>query len=185
VVKLTKIYTRGGDGGQTSLGRGGRVAKNDARVEAFGAVDETNAALGLVRLETAGAWDEMVARLQHDLFDLGADLCVPDMRDGDLRIVEEQVTRLENEIDAMNERLGALESFVLPGGTRAASALHLARTIARRAERRIVALAGVEAVNPLAIQYANRLSDHLFVLSRCLNDDGARDVLWLPGATRN
>lgn len=184
MVKLTKIYTRGGDSGQTSLGRGSRVAKNDARVEAFGAVDEANAALGLVRLETDGAFDEMLARLQHDLFDLGADLCVPDIQEGDLRIVEEQVTRLENEIDAMNERLAPLESFVLPGGTRAAAALHLARTIARRAERRIVSLAEIETVNPHAVKYINRLSDHLFVLSRRLNDDGARDVLWLPGANR-
>lgn len=184
MVKLTKIYTRGGDGGQTSLGRGGRVAKNDARVEAFGAVDEANAAIGLARLETEGAWDEMLARLQHDLFDLGADLCVPGMREGDLRIVEAQVTRLESEIDAMNERLAALESFVLPGGSRAAAALHLARTIVRRAERRIVTLAEDETINPQAVKYVNRLSDHLFVLSRCLNDDGARDVLWLPGANR-
>jgi cob(I)alamin adenosyltransferase len=186
MVKLTRIYTRGGDKGETSLGDGTRVPKDDARVAAFGTVDEANAAIGLARLHTSGAADAMLARIQNDLFDLGADLCRPGVEGGKaaLRIVDAQVARLEHEIDAMNARLAPLASFVLPGGTAAAAALHLARTIVRRAERLAVALARSEAVNPAAIRYLNRLSDHIFVLSRHLNDDGARDVLWVPGANR-
>ena len=184
MVRLTKIYTRGGDAGETSLGGGARVKKHDARVEAYGTVDEANAAIGLARLEAGGEADAMLARIQNDLFDLGADLCRPGSLDEGLRIAQSQIDRLEGEIDAMNERLKPLESFVLPGGSRSAAALHLARTAIRRAERLITALAETEPVNPLAVIYANRLSDHLFVLARHLNDDGATDTLWVPGANR-
>jgi cob(I)alamin adenosyltransferase len=184
VVKLTKIYTRGGDGGETSLGGGTRVRKDDPRVEAYGAVDEANAALGAARLHCSGESDEMLARIQNDLFDLGADLCRPDDIDGALRIVSAQVERLEQEIDAMNLKLAPLDSFVLPGGSAASAALHVARTVVRRAERLSVALASESDVNPLVIQYLNRLSDHLFQLARINNDGGAGDVLWAPGATR-
>ena len=187
MVKLTRIYTRGGDTGDTSLGGGKRVPKHDARVAAYGTVDETNAAVGLARLHTTGEEDAMLARIQDDLFDLGADLCTPgeNFADGKaLRIVQSQVNRLEAEIDKMNVVLGELRSFVLPGGTPASAYLHLARTVSRRAERLIVDLAQREAVNPVAIKYINRLSDHLFVLGRRLNDNGAKDVLWRPGANR-
>jgi cob(I)alamin adenosyltransferase len=187
MVRLTRIYTRGGDAGETSLGDGQRIAKTAPRVAAFGTVDEANAAIGLARLHTAGEADAMLARIQNDLFDLGADLCTPEggeRRAGGLRIVPAQVERLEREIDAMNETLAPLNSFVLPGGSPAAAHLHLARTIARRAERDMVALAAAEPVNPAALQYVNRLSDHLFVLSRHLNRDGADDVLWVPGGNR-
>ena len=184
MVKLTRIYTRGGDAGLTSLGGGARVSKHDARVEAYGTVDEANAAIGLARLETEGEADAMLDRIQNDLFDLGADLCRPGALDEGLRIVQSQIDRLESEIDALNERLKPLDSFILPGGGRAAAALHLARTIVRRAERLICALAAHETVNPLALIYANRLSDHLFVLARHLNEDGATDTLWVPGANR-
>ena len=156
-------------------------------VEAYGTVDEANAAIGLARLHTKGDADAMLARIQNDLFDLGADLCRPGTPDGagkDLRVVQSQIDRLEREIDAMNANLAPLNSFILPGGGPAAAHLHLARTIARRAERLITALAADEAINPLAITYINRLSDHLFVLARHLNDDGARDVLWVPGGNR-
>ncbi|MBT3172561.1 MAG: cob(I)yrinic acid a,c-diamide adenosyltransferase [Rhodospirillaceae bacterium] len=184
MVKLTKIYTRGGDGGETSLGGGARVGKDDPRVEAYGAVDEANAALGAARLHCSGESDEMLARIQNDLFDLGADLCRPDDIDGALRIVSAQVERLEQEIDAMNLKLAPLDSFVLPGGSAASATLHVARTVVRRAERLSVALASESDVNPLVIQYLNRLSDHLFQLARINNDGGAGDVLWAPGATR-
>lgn len=184
MVKLTRIYTGGGDAGETSLGGGARVAKHDRRVAAYGTVDEANAAIGVARSETGGAADAMLARIQNDLFDLGADLCRPGPLEEGLRIAQSQINRLEGEIDAMNARLRPLDSFVLPGGSRAAAALHLARTVVRRAERLIVALAAAEPVNPLALTYANRLSDHLFVLARHLNEDGAADVLWLPGANR-
>jgi cob(I)alamin adenosyltransferase len=192
MVKLTRIYTRGGDKGQTSLGDGSRVAKQSPRVEAFGTVDEANAAIGLARLHVDGEADAMLARVQNDLFDLGADLCTPeegrraaDKSRGALRIVASQVKRLETEIDAMNAHLQPLNSFVLPGGSAAAAHLHLARTVTRRAERLTCALAAAEKVNPEAIKYLNRLSDHLFVLSRRVNDDRARDVLWQPGLTRD
>ncbi|MEE2980607.1 MAG: cob(I)yrinic acid a,c-diamide adenosyltransferase [Pseudomonadota bacterium] len=185
MVKLTRIYTRGGDGGQTSLGDGVRVAKHDGLVAAYGAVDEANAAVGVARLHTDGGFDAMLQRIQNDLFDLGADLCRPGAGDdGALRINQGQIDRLEAEIDAMNGDLAALESFILPGGTAAAAQLHVARTLTRRAEREITALAVTEAVNPLAVKYANRLSDHLFVLGRRVNDNGAEDVLWVPGANR-
>src|SRR3954469_26028261 len=189
MVRLTRIYTRGGDKGDTSLGDGSRVPKQSLRVEAYGTVDEANAAIGLVRLHMAAdpEADAMLARIQNDLFDLGADLCTPEdsrRAAGALRIVAAQVERLEHEIDAVNKDLRPLDSFVLPGGSPAAAYLHLARTIARRAERLVCALAAIEPVNPEAIKYLNRLSDHLFVLSRRLNENGAGDVLWQPGATR-
>ena len=194
MVRLTRIYTRGGDAGETSLGDGSRVAKQSLRVAAFGTVDEANAAIGLARLHTGDDTqaDAMLARIQNDLFDLGADLCTPEEsrraaarhREGALRIVATQVERLEHEIDAMNNALAPLDSFILPGGSAAAAHLHLARTVTRRAERLVCALAAAEHVNPDAVKYLNRLSDHLFVLSRRLNDNGARDVLWQPGATR-
>jgi cob(I)alamin adenosyltransferase len=188
MVKLTRIYTRGGDKGKTSLGDGTRVAKQSLRVEAYGTVDEANAALGLARLHTAGDDDAMLARIQNDLFDLGADLCTPEdgrRAAGALRIVAAQVKRLETEIDRMNAELAPLNSFVLPGGSPVSAYLHLARTVTRRAERLVCALAAAEPVNPEAIKYLNRLSDHLFVLSRRLNDNGASDVLWRPGLTRD
>lgn len=185
MVKLTRIYTRGGDSGETSLGDGSRVAKHDARVAAYGAVDEANAAIGVARLHTAGEADEMLQRIQNDLFDLGADLCRPGTgEDKGLTIGQQQIDRLEREIDAVNAGLGALDSFILPGGTPGAAYLHLARTLVRRAEREVTALAAAEAVNPLTVTYVNRLSDHLFVLGRRLNDNGAKDVLWEPGANR-
>ncbi len=185
MVKLTRIYTRGGDAGETSLGGGARVPKHDPRVAAYGAVDEANAAIGVARLHTEGEADAMLQRIQNDLFDLGADLCRPGAGDdGALRVNRGQIDRLETEIDAMNERLQPLESFILPGGTAAAAELHVGRTLTRRAEREATALAANEPVNPLAVIYLNRLSDHLFVLGRALNDDGARDVLWEPGANR-
>jgi len=193
MVELNRIYTRGGDAGQTSLGSGDRVAKHDLRVAAYGTVDETNATLGLARLHTGEdrETDEMLARIQNDLFDLGADLCTPEgdaraarKQEGALRIVPEQVDRLEQEIDTLNESLAPLTSFILPGGTAAAAHLHMARTIARRAERLMTELATHEDINPNALKYINRLSDHLFVLGRHLNDGGRADVLWKPGQNR-
>jgi len=185
MVRLTRIYTRGGDKGETSLGDGSRVVKHDPRVAAYGTVDEANAVIGLARLHTEGAADDMLSRIQNDLFDLGADLCRPEGRKGgELRIVQAQVDRLEREIDELNQGLEPLESFVLPGGTAPAAWLHLARTVVRRAERLITELAGGEPLNPLAISYVNRLSDHLFVLARHLNERGEKDVLWRPGANR-
>ena len=193
MVQLTRIYTRGGDAGETSLGSGARVAKYDCRVAAYGTVDETNAVVGITRLHTTDSpdVDAMLARIQNDLFDLGADLCTPDSdaraaskQEGALRIVAAQVERLEGEIDLLNANLEPLNSFILPGGTAAAAHLHLARTIARRAERLMVELASAEPVNPAALQYINRLSDHFFVLARHLNDGGSADVLWVPGNTR-
>jgi cob(I)alamin adenosyltransferase len=187
MVRLTRIYTRGGDGGETSLGDGARVPKHALRVEAYGTVDEANAAIGLARLHAGAEADEMLGRIQNDLFDLGADLCTPEggrRGAGALRIAAAQVERLEREIDAMNTTLAPLDSFILPGGTAVAAHLHLARTVTRRAERLVSELAGAERVNPEALKYLNRLSDHLFVLSRRVNNDGALDVLWLPGANR-
>lgn len=187
MVRLTRIYTRGGDAGQTSLGDGSRVAKQSLRVEAYGTVDEANATIGLVRLQADADTDAMLSRIQNDLFDLGADLCTPEdgqRSAGALRITAGQVERLEHEIDAMNEHLRPLDSFILPGGTPAAAYLHLARTVTRRAERLVCALATEEPINPEVVKYLNRLSDHLFVLGRRVNDNGVRDVLWQPGATR-
>ena len=185
MVQLTRIYTKGGDKGTTSLGTGKRVPKHDPRVAAYGTVDEANAAIGIARLHAEGELEQMLARIQNDLFDLGADLCRPDIDNQEgLRIVEAQVERLEREIDAMNAKLAPLNSFVLPGGTPAAAYLHQARTIVRRAEREMTALAEREPVNPAAIRYANRLSDHLFVAARAANDWGRRDVLGQPGANR-
>ena len=188
MVKLTKIYTRGGDGGQTSLGDGTRLAKNAVRVAAYGTTDEANAAIGLARLHTSGDADEMLARIQDDLFDLGADLCTPgnDFSESEsaLRMTQAQIDRLESEIDGMNDDLAPLTSFILPGGSAASSYLHLARTVSRRAERLMVELSDSEPVNPLAIKFINRLSDHLFVMARHLNDQGQSDVLWRPGANR-
>ena len=187
MVKLNRIYTKTGDKGDTGLGDGTRVPKDAVRIAAYGTVDETNAAIGLARLHTTGEMDAMLARIQNDLFDLGADLCVPDAAKNAaqaLRIVDAQVERLEKEIDAMNEELSPLKSFVLPGGTPAAAYLHLARTVARRAERLMVELARQENIGAPALKYMNRLSDHLFVASRYANDKGAKDVLWTPGANR-
>jgi cob(I)alamin adenosyltransferase len=187
LVQLTRIYTRGGDKGETSLGDGARVPKHALRVEAFGTVDEANAAVGLARLSAPADADAMLARIQNDLFDLGADLCTPEdgrRAAGALRILATQVERLEREIDAMNGELHPLQSFVLPGGTPCAAHLHLARTVTRRAERLVTRLVAEEVVNPEAVKYLNRLSDHLFVLSRWVNEKGARDVLWQPGANR-
>ncbi|MSO92435.1 MAG: cob(I)yrinic acid a,c-diamide adenosyltransferase [Rhodospirillales bacterium] len=187
MVRLTKIYTRTGDRGETGLGGGRRVPKHDLRVAAYGTVDEANACIGCARLHTKDDADSMLSRIQNDLFDLGADLCTPEdgKRKGEaLRIVASQVKRLEDEIDEMNAELKPLNSFVLPGGTAAAAHLHLARTIVRRAERLMCDLARRDTVNPIAVQYANRLSDHLFVLARFLNGRGAKDVLWKPGANR-
>jgi cob(I)alamin adenosyltransferase len=187
MVKLTKIYTRGGDGGETGLADGSRVAKTDRRIGAFGAVDEANAAIGLARQHTSGEPDRALSRIQNDLFDLGADLATP-LPDSDdrpaLRVVAAQVERLEKEIDTMTAELQPLTSFVLPGGSAAAAHLHAARTISRRAERDAVGLAGETEINEQALKYLNRLSDFLFQLSRHLNDNGANDVLWVPGANR-
>lgn len=192
MVKLNKIYTRTGDKGTTMLGSGERRPKHDLRVEAYGTVDETNSVVGLARLEIAddSALDTMLAQIQNDLFDLGADLSTPDngkdLGYEPLRIIASQVERLENQIDEMNKDLEPLRSFVLPGGTRASAYLHLARTVSRRAERLVTALAEVEAepVSPQCIQYLNRLSDFFFVAARWANDKGERDVLWVPGQTR-
>ncbi|MEQ1888193.1 MAG: cob(I)yrinic acid a,c-diamide adenosyltransferase [Alphaproteobacteria bacterium] len=188
MVKLNKIYTRTGDKGDTGLGDGKRVRKYDIRVAAFGTVDEANAAIGLARLHTTGDPDAALGRIQNDLFDLGADLCTPESpqeKPGEgLRISDAQVVRLEHEIDALNARLSPLNSFILPGGSHAAAYLHLARTISRRAERLMVELADGEIVNPAALRYINRLSDFLFVIGRHVNNDGATDVLWLPGQNR-
>jgi cob(I)alamin adenosyltransferase len=190
MVVLNRIYTRTGDDGTTALGNGQRRPKHDLRVAAYGTVDETNAAIGLVRLHLADHQqiDAMLGLIQNDLFDLGADLAVPE-REGKaerLRVVPSQVDRLERDIDTLNEHLAPLTSFVLPGGTPAAAHLHLARTICRRAERIIAELAGrpEETVNGAALRYMNRLSDFLFVASRAANGNGAGDVLWVPGQNR-
>jgi len=196
MVRLDRITTRGGDRGETSLGDGTRVRKDALRIEAIGRVDEANAAIGLLRRVTGAGEpgsdlaraDAMLDRIQHDLFDLGADLCMP-LEPGEdpgqrLRVVPAQIERLETEAAAMNADLPALASFVLPGGSAASAWAHHARTIARAAERAVVALAGSEPVNPEAVRYLNRLSDHLFVLGRWLNDRGASEVLWRPGANR-
>lgn len=188
MVTLTRIYTRTGDKGKTSLGNGTRVGKHHLRVETYGTVDEANAVLGLARLHAARDLAPALERIQNDLFDLGADLCAPIAPDEEpgacLRIVQSQVDRLEAEIDAANQRLAPLTSFILPAGTAAAAHLHHARTVVRRAERLMAALAEAEPVNPAALAYANRLSDLLFVLARQANGDGAADVLWVPGGAR-
>ncbi len=187
MVKLSKIYTKTGDDGSSGLVDGTRRSKTDPRFAAIGAVDETNSAIGVARLHVSGPMDILLGRIQNDLFDLGADLSTPEdgrKADGALRIAPVQVTRLEREIDAMNEDLRPLTSFVLPGGSALAAHLHLARAIARRAEREMVALAAKEAINPAALTYINRLSDHLFVMARLANDGGAGDVLWMPGKNR-
>lgn len=190
MVVLNKIYTKTGDAGETALGDGSRVAKHSMRVTAYGTVDELNAALGVARLHADADLGTRLATIQNDLFDLGADLCTPNMeKDTEreyppLRIVAGQVTRLEEEIDAMNARLEPLRSFILPGGTALSAHLHVCRTVARRAERLVVELATMESVNPEAVKYLNRLSDWFFVAGRIANDDGKSDVLWIPGANR-
>ncbi len=184
MVKLNKIYTRTGDDGTTGLVDGSRRSKADLRVAAYGTVDEVNAAIGIARCHADGVDDQMLARIQNDLFDLGADLATPGEMDGALRILPSQVERLEHEIDAMNAELEPLSSFVLPAGTPLAAALHLARTIARRAERDASAAAEKEEIGAPARQYLNRLSDHLFVMSRYVNARTVGDVLWVPGANR-
>ncbi|MGB8814586.1 MAG: cob(I)yrinic acid a,c-diamide adenosyltransferase [Paracoccaceae bacterium] len=190
MVVLNKIYTKTGDAGETALGNGARVAKHSTRVNAYGTVDETNATVGLARQHSTGEMDAGLKRIQNDLFDLGADLCRPDMeRDHEagytpLRILETQVLRLEAEIDVMNAKLTPLRSFILPGGSALAAQLHLCRTVSRRAERLTVELATMEAINSEAVKYLNRLSDWFFVAGRIANNDGADDVLWVPGLTR-
>ena len=190
MVVLNKIYTRTGDAGQTALGNGDRVAKHALRVSAYGTSDELNATVGVARLHADGDMDVQLMRIQNDLFDLGADLCRPDMEKDaasdypPLRMADAQVTRLEAEIDAMNTRLTPLRSFILPGGAALAAHLHICRTVARRAERLSVELATVEQVNPAAIKFLNRLSDWFFVAARIANNDGKDDVLWVPGANR-
>lgn len=183
MVRIDRVTTRGGDGGETSLGDGQRVAKNDPRIAALGAVDEANAVIGLLRLHTRERPDEdaMLARIQNDLFDLGADLSVPGEAGERLRLTEAPVLRLEAEVEAMRSAVSPLRSFVLPGGTAGAAHAHLARVVVRRAERDVLA---VPRLNPAIAVYLNRLSDHLFLLARVLNDNGARDVMWVPGANR-
>jgi cob(I)alamin adenosyltransferase len=189
MVVLNRIYTRTGDDGTTALGSGERLPKHHLRIASYGTVDEANSAIGIARLHTGSLpdLDAMLARIQNDLFDLGADLCSPDKGKGPggarLAIVDAQVVRLEHEIDALNRDLAPLRSFVLPGGTPAAAYLHLARTVCRRAERLMVELAAMpeESVSAAALRYVNRLSDFLFVASRHANDKGAGDVLWVPG----
>ncbi|MFY0623778.1 MAG: cob(I)yrinic acid a,c-diamide adenosyltransferase [Pelagimonas sp.] len=191
MVVLSKIYTRTGDKGDTALGNGERVSKYDARVEAYGTTDELNSIVGLARLHAEGEMDVQLGRIQNDLFDLGADLCRPDMaKDAEaeyppLRVVMAQVERLEAEIDVMNADLEPLRSFILPGGTALAANLHQCRTVARRAERLSVYLSSQEAVNDAVVKYLNRLSDWFFVAARIANDLGRADVLWVPGANRD
>lgn len=192
MVALNRIYTRTGDKGDTGLVTGERRSKSDPRIEAFGTVDETNACIGLVRLHTSSMpdIDAMMARIQNDLFDLGADLATPETDEPPayepLRVVASQVERLEQEIDLLNKNIPPLRSFVLPGGAPAAAYLHLARTVCRRAERLTVAASSSEngKISTIAIQYLNRLSDFLFVASRYVNEQGAKDVLWIPGKNR-
>lgn len=190
MVVLSKIYTKTGDKGTTALGDGNRVAKHDPRVSAYGTSDELNAHLGVARLHSEGEMDKRLSLIQNDLFDLGADLCRPDMaKDADaeyppLRMIEAQVKRLESEIDEMNANLETLRSFILPGGSALAAHLHVCRTVARRAERLATELAQDSDVNAHAITYLNRLSDWFFVAARVANNNGKDDVLWVPGATR-
>jgi len=192
MVKLNKIYTKTGDDGTTGLGNGERRKKHDLRVDAYGTVDEANACVGMARLHTPGSseLDAVLARIQNDFFDLGADLATPDtgkkLKYEPLRVSDQQVARVETEIDMLNARQEPLASFVLPGGSPASAALHLARTVARRAERLMVELADLpgEKVNPAGLHYINRVSDLLFVAARCANDNGKSDVLWIPGENR-
>lgn len=190
MVVLNKIYTKTGDAGETALGNGARVAKHALRVSAYGTSDELNSALGVARLHADGEMDVALSRIQNDLFDLGADLCRPDMElDAEaeyppLRMIDSQVERLEAEIDDMNAQLDPLRSFILPGGSALAAYLHVCRTVSRRAERLTVELATVEAVNQAAVRYLNRLSDWFFVAARVSNNGGKDDVLWVPGANR-
>ena len=190
MVVLNKIYTRTGDGGDTALGNGDRIAKHALRVSAYGTSDELNSFVGVARLHAKGETDVALSRIQNDLFDLGADLCRPDMaKDAEsdyppLRMIDAQVDRLEAEIDTMNADLSPLRSFILPGGSALAAQLHVCRTVSRRAERLAVELAASEPVNPSAVKYLNRLSDWFFVAARMANGDGADDVLWVPGANR-
>ena len=187
MVTLNRIYTKSGDKGETALGDGTRKPKYALRISAYGTVDEANAVIGIARLHADARIDAMLGRIQNDLFDLGADLATPeDGRRGEdrLRIIESQVERLENEIDAMNTELKPLDSFILPGGSAAAAHLHLGRTVVRRAERIMTELAQSETVGGPALRYINRLSDHLFVAARLANEGGAKDILWVPGANR-
>ncbi|WP_298919325.1 cob(I)yrinic acid a,c-diamide adenosyltransferase [uncultured Roseobacter sp.] len=190
MVVLNKIYTKTGDAGETALGNGTRVAKHALRVTAYGTSDELNSFVGVARLETSGEIDAALSRIQNDLFDLGADLCRPDMeQDAEaeyppLRMIEAQVLRLETEIDAMNAELDPLRSFILPGGSALSAHLHVCRTVSRRAERLCVELATMEAINAQAVKYLNRLSDWFFVAARMANNGGKDDVLWVPGANR-
>ena len=185
MVRLNRIYTRTGDDGTTGLVDGSRVLKSEARIALIGTVDEANAVLGLAaRAVTEPDPRAMLGRIQNELFDLGADVATPEGSEGALRIIAPQIERLEREIDAMNAALPPLTSFILPGGSEAASWLHLARTVVRRAERLAVATARVEGLNPHALAYLNRLSDHLFVMARLVNAGADGDVLWQPGATR-
>jgi cob(I)alamin adenosyltransferase len=190
MVVLNKIYTKTGDAGETALGNGARVAKHALRVSAYGTSDELNCFVGVARLEASGDLDVALSRIQNDLFDLGADLCRPDMEKDaiaeypPLRMIEAQVSRLEREIDAMNADLEPLRSFILPGGSALSAHLHVCRTVARRAERLCVELATMEAINTAAVTYLNRLSDWFFVAARVANNGGKDDVLWVPGANR-
>lgn len=190
MVVLNRIYTKTGDDGETALGNGARVAKHALRVTAYGTSDELNSFLGIARLEASGDMDEALSRIQNDLFDLGADLCRPDMEKDataeypPLRMADAQVARLEQEIDAMNKDLDPLRSFILPGGSKLAAHLHVCRTVSRRAERLTVELATMESINAAAVKYLNRLSDWFFVAARSANNGGKDDVLWVPGANR-
>jgi cob(I)alamin adenosyltransferase len=184
MVRIDVVVTRGGDAGETSLGDGTRLRKDAPRIEAIGAVDEANAAIGVLRLSTRSEpqVDAMLGRIQNDLFDVGADLCVPGEGADRLRMTDAPVLRLDSEIAAMNEALPRLTSFVLPGGSEGAARAHMARTLVRRAERAVVSLSAVEVVTGDLLRYLNRLSDHMFTLARMLNENGANDVLWAPGA---
>ena len=190
MVVLNKIYTKTGDSGETALGNGARVAKHSLRVRAYGTSDELNSTVGVARLHSQGDIDHFLSLIQNDLFDLGADLCRPDMeRDANaeyppLRMIASQTTRLESEIDRMNENLEPLRSFILPGGSALSAHLHICRTVARRAERLCVELTLAEQINADAVKYLNRLSDWFFVAARTANNDGKDDVLWIPGANR-
>lgn len=184
MVKLTRIYTRGGDMGETSLGSGDRLSKADLRIAAIGAVDEVNSAIGVCRLVVDSSLEALLNRIQNDLFDVGADLCRPNLKETSLRIVSSQVDWLEEQIDLLNEQLTPLNSFILPGGSASAAYLHLARSFVRRAERDVVALHQNSPLNLELVKYLNRLSDLLFVMARIANGKGQNDILWVPGANR-